>query len=220
MKPGATQLAEQVRTGQISSVKLTSESLRRIREHDGAIHSVVEVWPERALRQARKSSPKDGPLAGVPTLIKDLSAVRFSRMQMGSRAMQRFYTPVDDLVVARLRRAGLIFLGKATTSEFGVLPITEPQTHQATRNPFQTEFTAGGSSGGPAAAVAAGFVPSRLRRTRVDPNSVLVLRLGGFEAVTRTGDQPVRHGLPSFDLDLWTHCSKRDRRRAAVGCSD
>jgi amidase len=95
----------------------------------------------------------------VPVGIKDLNAVRGSFMRMGSRAFSRFLSPADDLVVARLRRAGFILVGKTTTPELGCLPVTEPETHPPTRNPWDKSVTAGGSSGGAAAAVAAGMLP-------------------------------------------------------------
>lgn len=145
-------------SGAARSLQQTLASLRMIERFDPAIGAMVEVWPERALRQATKSAGHPGALAGVPTVIKDLNAVRFSKMRLGSRATQGLYTPLDDLLVARLRRAGLVFIGKATTAEFGVLPVTEPLTHAPTRNPFNDEFSAGGSSGGSAAAVAAEYV--------------------------------------------------------------
>jgi amidase len=79
-------------------------------------------------------------------------------MRMGSRAFANLYTPVDDLAVAALRRAGAIVIGKTTTSELGALPVTEPATHSPTRNPWDLAVTAGGSSGGAGAATAADLI--------------------------------------------------------------
>src|SRR5258706_14151907 len=78
---------------------------------------------------------------------------------MGSRAFARFVSPIDDFVVARLKRAGFVIIGKTATSEFGALPITEPEIHAPTRNPWDHRVTAGGWSGGRAAALAADMVP-------------------------------------------------------------
>jgi amidase len=80
-------------------------------------------------------------------------------MRMGSRAFSRFWMAFDDAVVARLRRSGLVIVGKTATSELGVLPVTEPDTHPPTRNPWDRRVTPGGSSGGAGAALAAGLVP-------------------------------------------------------------
>src|SRR3954471_9968606 len=152
-----------IRDGVISSEELTEMYLRRIEQHDGEIHAFVQVIAEEALRCARaadrRKAPTTAPFYGVPIAIKDLNAVRGTFMRMGSRAFERLLTPLDDFVVARLRRAGFIILGKTSTSEFGALPVTEPDTHPPTVNPWDPRVTPGGSSGGAGAALAAGMVP-------------------------------------------------------------
>jgi amidase len=152
-----------IRAGELSSEELTAFYLRRIQTHDDKIHAFVEVMADEALRAARKADrarPPDGArFYGVPIAIKDLNAVRGTFMRMGSRAFQRFLTPTDDLIVARIRRAGFIILGKTATSELGTLPATEPDTHPPCRNPWDLAVTPGGSSGGAGAALAADFVP-------------------------------------------------------------
>lgn len=152
-------LSRALREGSLKAETLTGECLGRIQRFDPLIGAMVEVWPERALRQARATDLARGVLSGMPIVIKDLGAVRGTRLGMGSRATRYFFSPFDDLVVGRLRRAGLVFLGKSATSEFGVLPVTEPVGREPTRNPFASEYSAGGSSGGSAAAVAAEFLP-------------------------------------------------------------
>ena len=154
---------EMIRRGDISSEELTSLYLGRIEKLDGKTHAFVEVNADEALRAARKADrakPPDGALFyGVPTAIKDLNAVRGTFLRMGSRAFPRLLTPADDLIVARMRRAGFVFLGKTATPELGTLPVTETEIHPPTRNPWDLEVTPGGSSGGAGAAVAAGLVP-------------------------------------------------------------
>jgi amidase len=152
-----------IRAGRLSSEELTALYLRRIERLDEKTNAFVEVIADEALRAARKAdrtSPPAGALFyGVPTAIKDLNAVRGTFMRMGSRAFPRLLTPADDLVVARIRRAGFIIVGKTATSELGALPVTEPDIHPPSRNPWDVGVTPGGSSGGAGAALAADLVP-------------------------------------------------------------
>jgi amidase len=154
---------EMIKKGLLSSEELTSLYLRRIETLDDKTHAFVEVIAEEALRAARKADrarPPEGALFyGVPTAIKDLNAVRGTFMRMGSRAFPRFLTPADDLIVSRIRRAGMIIVGKTATSELGALPVTEPDIHPPSRNPWDLGVTPGGSSGGAGAALAADLVP-------------------------------------------------------------
>jgi amidase len=96
---------------------------------------------------------------GVPTGIKDLHLVRWTRAGMGSRGSMPLISPVDDELTASVRRGGFVIVGKTTTSEIGAMPVTEPDTHAPTRNPWNTAHSSGGSSGGAAAAVAARMLP-------------------------------------------------------------
>jgi amidase len=163
LRKSAIEQVALVRSRALSSEELTEIYLRRIAEHDSDLHAFVEVLGDDALRAARKADREKPPpgarFHGVPIGIKDLNAVRGSFLRMGSRAFSRFLSPADDLVVARLRRAGFIIVGKTTTPELGCLPVTEPDTHPPTRNPWDRSVTPGGSSGGAAAAVAAGMLP-------------------------------------------------------------
>jgi amidase len=114
---------------------------------------------EQALSTA--NSPNiEGPFAGVPFLLKDLLAAYAGvKMTLGSNLLRDFVPDHDSELVARYKRAGLIIVGKTNTPELGLLPTTEPHLFGACRNPWNTDRTPGGSSGGSAAAVASGMVP-------------------------------------------------------------
>ena len=129
---------------------------------NGAINAIV-LQDYEAARQRAAATPDggaDAPFAGVPYLVKDLgAAVAGLPLSMGSRHY-RYFVPADDSpVIARSRAAGLNVFGKTNTSEIGQMPYTEPELFGACRNPWNLDHTPGGSSGGAAAAVAAGIVP-------------------------------------------------------------
>ncbi|MDE2357591.1 MAG: amidase, partial [Alphaproteobacteria bacterium] len=114
-----------------------------------------------ALARAQADRPVDGPLAGVPFLLKDLSA-QFAGVPTGAGSRLFAEAPVvaDSAIVSAYRRAGLNIFGKTNTPEFGLEPVTEPEAYGPSRNPWRLDRTPGGSSGGAAAAVAAGIVPA------------------------------------------------------------
>lgn len=159
------EIAEGIRSGDLSSVEATRYFLDRIAEHDGGLSAFVTVLRRRALAAAQRSdrARRRGDevplLSGVPTAIKDLVPMFGTPSKMGSRAYRYFVSPIDALAARRMKAAGLVILGKLATSEFGVLPVTEPDIHPPTRNPWKPAHSAGGSSGGSGSAVAAGFVP-------------------------------------------------------------
>ncbi|MCA9594324.1 MAG: amidase [Myxococcales bacterium] len=157
----AVEIGERITRGELRPLEVVEHYLGRIRDWDAELASFVEVHDERVRRDAARS-PSSGPLAGVPVAIKDLNAVAGSHMRLGSAATEWLWTPFDDLAVRRLREAHMLMLGKTSTSELGVLPVTEPKIHAPTRNPFDPERSAGGSSGGSAAAVAARLAPLAL----------------------------------------------------------
>ncbi len=155
----ATGLADLVRSGEVHPTELVDAAIARIEWHNPKLNAVVYPDFERA-REAAKSAPTDGPFCGVPFLEKDLgAAVAGLPMTQSSRSREGVITRHDNELVQRHRAAGLILLGKTNTPEFGLSPVTEPEVHGPTRNPWDLERTPGGSSGGSAAAVAAGMVP-------------------------------------------------------------
>jgi len=148
-----------VRTGQVGPGDLVEVAVARIEEFDGELNAVVTTTFDRA-RAAVAAGLPDGPFTGVPYLLKDLASeaagVRFCE---GSRFLRDNVSAVDSENVVRLRDAGLVLLGKTNTPEFGMRPTAEPVLFGPTRNPWDRSRTTGGSSGGSAAAVAAGLVP-------------------------------------------------------------
>jgi len=157
----ATEQARMIRAGEISSYQLVQLYLERIARANPALSAFVEVHGWRALRDARakdrERAPR-GPFHGVPIGIKDLNMVRLAWTRFGSRGLGVF-SPLDDRTARMLRNAGFVVLGKLATSELGAMPVTEPDTHPPTRNPWDLRVTPGGSSGGSGAAVAGGLIP-------------------------------------------------------------
>ncbi len=155
----ATAQAELVRKKEIQAIELVEAAIERIEQLNPILNAVVTPMYEQA-REAAAGDLPGGPFTGVPFLIKDLLAYyKGVRMTLGSQLMSDFIPDHDSELVLRMKRAGLIILGKTNTPEFGILPTTEPHLFGPSRNPWDTERTTGGSSGGSAAAVAAGMVP-------------------------------------------------------------
>jgi amidase len=153
-------LAELVRSRAVSPAELVEAAIERIERHNGRLNAVIFKMYDKARALAASGKVPDGPFAGVPLLVKNLlQAVDGEPLTAGTRMMQGFRPSHDSELTRRYRRAGFVLLGKTNTPEFGLLPFTEPDAHGATRNPWNTERTPGGSSGGAAAAVAARFVP-------------------------------------------------------------
>jgi aspartyl-tRNA(Asn)/glutamyl-tRNA(Gln) amidotransferase subunit A len=162
----ATELLGLYRTGQASPVEATQAVLARIDELDGMLNAFCLVDGDRALEGARASEArwmKRAPcdvLDGVPVSIKDLILARGWPTLRGSRTIDpRQPWDADAPVTARLREAGAVLLGKTNTPEFGIKGTTDNLLTGITRNPWNTRMTAGGSSGGAAAAVASGMGP-------------------------------------------------------------
>jgi amidase len=154
----ATAQAGLVRTGQVSAAELVTAAIERIEALNPVLNAVVTPVFNRAVEVARAGPV--GPFAGVPYLLKDLACemegVRFTE---GSRFLAGHVSAFDSELVLRLRRAGLVILGKTSTPEFGMAPACEPVLFGPTRNPWDPQRSTSGSSGGSAAAVASGMVP-------------------------------------------------------------
>ncbi|MFK7801554.1 MAG: amidase [Anaerolineae bacterium] len=152
-------LADLVRTGQVTAAELTEAAITRIERDNSIINAVVHKMYDYG-RDLAQSPDAESPFAGVPTVLKDLGyEMAGFPMSNGSRAYKNHVPNHDSEMVARFKQSGLVILGKSNTPELGLLGITEPEVFGPCRNPWNTEHTPGGSSGGAAAAVAAGWTP-------------------------------------------------------------
>ncbi|WP_030335803.1 amidase [Streptomyces sp. NRRL B-1381] len=153
----AVGLAELVAAGEVTAAELRAAALDATRAVDPQINAVVETWQDE---DGDEPQPGSTPLAGVPFLVKDIGAAMAGRrMELGSRLAAGHVARSDSFLALRLRRAGLVTFGRTATSEMAYSITTEPVLYGATRNPWDPERSAGGSSGGAGAAVAAGVVP-------------------------------------------------------------
>jgi amidase len=149
-----------VRSGEVSARELVECSLQRIEELNPTLNAFVDVDGERALETADRIGPGDErPFAGVPVAIKNNRPVKGMRLTYGCSLMAENMCEYDHNITRRLRDAGFVIVGTTTLPEYGILPTTEARLFGPTRNPWDLERTPGGSSGGSAAAVAAGIVP-------------------------------------------------------------
>ena len=154
----ATAQAALVRRGEVSALELVDAAIARIEALDPVLNAVVASDFEAARRQARRPLP-EGPFAGVPYLVKDLSDLAGLPTSGGSRLLAGTVADRTTPYVGRALSSGLVALGKSNTPEFGLLGTTESLALGVCRNPWDPDYTPGGSSGGAAAAVAAGLVP-------------------------------------------------------------
>lgn len=154
----AVEQARLVRSGQVSALELAEQAIRNIEAANPILNAVVIKDYDRALEVA-KSAGRSGSFAGVPTLLKDLrtDAEGMPRTD-GSAFMKGYVGTEDSTLVKRMRAAGMQILGRTAAPEFGLGPFTEPELYGPCRNPWDTERSPGGSSGGAASAVASGMV--------------------------------------------------------------
>jgi amidase len=164
----ALEQAQLIRSKQVSPLELVELYLERINRLDSQLGSYFTVTADMAIADAKTKteqlavtgSPSElPPFFGVPISIKDLNPVAGVPCTYGTAALRNQLATHDDAAVTRIKQAGFIILGKTATSQVGSLPYTEPEGFPPTRNPWNLERTPGGSSGGAAAAVAAGLCP-------------------------------------------------------------
>src|SRR2546422_1236376 len=159
---------ESLETKQISARELVSDSYARIERRNPELNAFLTLCPERAYAQAEKiarfieeKAPLP-PLAGVPVAIKDVISTRGVRSTCGSRILETYTPPYDATAVERLERAGAVLLGKTNCDEFAMGSSNENSAYGPVRNPVARDRVPGGSSGGSAAAVAAGLAGAAL----------------------------------------------------------
>lgn len=161
----ATELASAIRARRISPVEVVRATLARIERSQPELNAFITVAAEQAMAQARQAEAAVqrgdslGPLHGVPVAVKDLVPTAGIRTTWGSLIFRDHVPDTDAVVVARLKQAGAIIVGKTTTPEFGQQCLTQAPLFGRTRNAWRADRAAGGSSGGSAVAVAAGLVP-------------------------------------------------------------
>ena len=162
MKLTLTEAREALQRGEISSVALTQMLLERIVDIDNSLKSFLTISDEKALEQAaeadrRLAEGQEAPLLGIPVAVKDMISTKGIPTTAGSKILEGFLPPYNAYVVDRLEAAGAVLLGKTNTDEFAMGSSTENSAYVTTRNPWNLERVPGGSSGGSAAAVAAGL---------------------------------------------------------------
>ena len=159
LKMDATTQAAMIKNREISALELLEAAIARIESLDQELNAVIHRRFERAKREVGSGLP-NGPFQGVPVLLKDSIPLQGERYHLGMYVLKKngYRADHDSYLVQRYKRAGFAVLGKTNLSELALSPITDSAAYGATINPWDKERTTGGSSGGSAAAVAAGFV--------------------------------------------------------------
>lgn len=156
----ALHFAELVRTRQASPKELLAEAIRKIEEQNSALNAVIHTRFKKALEEAETRDFSGKPFGGVPILLKELGQTLAGEPSTsGAKLFQDAVSSRTSHYTQALLDAGFIVLGQTNVPEFGFKNITEPELYGSTRNPWNTDYTPGGSSGGAAAAVASGMVP-------------------------------------------------------------
>ena len=199
-------LSDALRRKELSSTELTTHFLERIESHDRRLNSFITVTGEMALADAaqadkRRRDGDDNPLLGIPIAHKDIFCTRGVRTSCGSRILDSFIAPYDATVVERLRRSGTVMLGKTNMDEFAMGSSNQTSWYGPTRNPWNTNCVPGGSSGGSAAAVAAGLVPLATG-TETGGSIRQPAALTGITGIKPTYGRVSRFGMVAFASSL------------------
>lgn len=150
------ELQARIKQGEITQDEVVDFFLRRFEAYDGQLKSALEVFDKESLT---KDVCSTGKLMGIPGLIKDNISMKDRRLSCASKILEGFVSPYDSTAASRLKDEGGVLIGRANMDEFAMGSSTETSAFQKTKNPWNMETVPGGSSGGSAAAVAAGLVP-------------------------------------------------------------
>jgi aspartyl-tRNA(Asn)/glutamyl-tRNA(Gln) amidotransferase subunit A len=202
----AHELLDSLNRGDISAEALTGQFLQVIGERDAKIKAFLHVSDSaleraRAVDAKRKRGEPLGPLAGIPVAVKDVMCTAGQRTTCGSKILANFVPPYDAHVIARLKQADAVIIGKTNMDEFAMGSSTENSAYQITRNPWDLERTPGGSSGGSAAAVASCQVPLALG-SDTGGSIRLPAALCGVAGLKPTYGRVSRYGLVAYGSSL------------------
>jgi aspartyl-tRNA(Asn)/glutamyl-tRNA(Gln) amidotransferase subunit A len=203
----AVEHVRRLEAGEITSVELTEAYLERIQALDGRVGAFLRVDRDQALAQAgdidkrRAAGKAVGRLAGLPVAVKDVLCDRTQPTTCASRMLENFRSPYDATVVTKLRNADAVLVGRTNMDEFAMGGSTENSAFQMTRNPWDLERSPGGSSGGSAAAVAAGMAPAAIG-TDTGGSIRQPAGLCGVVGMKPTYGRVSRYGLVAFASSL------------------